>query len=162
MLQGPLSVLTLLAALGSGLVAGILFAFSAFVLKALARLPPPQGLVAMQSINLVAVSPPFMSVLFGTALLAVVIAVSALRSWGAPGAPWLLLGSALYVFGVIAVTAVFNVPRNNALAGVEPASAEAAVLWARYVSGWTAWNHVRTAAALGATVSFILAFGRTA
>jgi uncharacterized membrane protein len=55
------------------------------------------------------------------------------------------------------VTGVFNVPRNDALAAVEPTRSDAASLWARYVSGWTAWNHVRTAAALGATASFILA-----
>lgn len=32
--------LTFLAALGSGLIAGVFFAFSAFVMKAFARLPP--------------------------------------------------------------------------------------------------------------------------
>ena len=37
--------------------------------------------------------------------------------------------------------------------------AETARHWARYVSEWTAWNHVRTAAALGAAISFILASG---
>ena len=44
-------VLTLLAALGSGLIGGVFFAFSAFVMKALARLRPDQGIAAMQSIN---------------------------------------------------------------------------------------------------------------
>ncbi len=155
MLQGPLYVLTLLAALGSGVVAGIFFAFSSFVMPALARLPPAQGLVAMQSINVTAVTAPFMSVLFGTAGIALVTAASALFS---RSTPWLLVsGGALYVLGVIGVTAVFNVPRNNALATLDPASADAALQWARYVSGWTAWNHVRTAAAFGATVAFILA-----
>ena len=47
-------------------------------------------------------------------------------------------------------------PRNEALAGAEPSSAEGAVLWARYLSSWTAWNHVRTAGSLGAMASFIL------
>jgi uncharacterized membrane protein len=52
---------------------------------------------------------------------------------------------------------VFNVPLNNALAVVDPASADAASLWSRYVSSWTAWNHVRTVAALAAAASFTLA-----
>ncbi|MGL4966898.1 MAG: hypothetical protein ACRC67_37105 [Inquilinus sp.] len=38
-----MSVLVLLSALGSGLVGGIFFAFSTFVMGALARLPAPQG-----------------------------------------------------------------------------------------------------------------------
>lgn len=162
MLPSLVLTLTWLSALGSGLVAGVFFAFSAFVMKALARLPPAQGLVAMQSINVTAVTPAFMAVFFGTAVAAMAVAVSALFSWEKPGAVWLLLGGMLYVLGVVGVTAVFNVPRNDALAAVEPAHADAARLWALYVSGWTAWNHVRTVAALGATVSFILALRASA
>jgi uncharacterized membrane protein len=48
-----LDTLTLLSVLGSGLVAGAFFAFSTFVMKALAALPAPQGVSAMQSINVV-------------------------------------------------------------------------------------------------------------
>lgn len=162
MIPGTLTALTWLSAIGSGLVAGVFFAFSAFVMTALARLPPAQGLQAMQSINVTAVTPAFMSLFFGTAVAAMAVSVSALLSWQKPGAAWLLLGGVLYVAGVVGVTAVFNVPRNDALAAVEPARADAASLWARYVSGWTAWNHVRTAAALGATVSFILALRASA
>jgi uncharacterized membrane protein len=40
--------ITVLAAVGSGLMAGLLFAFSNFVMKALTRLPPEQGMAAMQ------------------------------------------------------------------------------------------------------------------
>ena len=39
-----LFVLKLLAALGCGLSAGVLFGFSSFVMSALGRLPPPQGI----------------------------------------------------------------------------------------------------------------------
>jgi uncharacterized membrane protein len=42
---------TLVAALGCGLMAGLFFAFSLSVMKALARLPSAEGIVAMQSIN---------------------------------------------------------------------------------------------------------------
>jgi uncharacterized membrane protein len=145
----------LLAALGSGIMAGVFFAFSAMVMKALARLPPAEGIRAMQSINVVALTPAFMAVFFGTAGVSVVAAVFALRAWEAPGARYVLLGSVLYVFGVVGVTAAFNVPRNNALAAVDPAHVDAAVQWTRYVSGWTAWNHVRMVAALGALGSLL-------
>ena len=48
------------------------------------------------------------------------------------------------------VTMVFNVPRNDALAATEPTSVEGASLWSNYITTWTAWNHVRTVAALAA------------
>ena len=54
-------------------------------------------------------------------------------------------------------TAVFNVPLNNALAAVDPASAEAAPLWARYLTDWTLWNHVRTIASTAACALFVRA-----
>ena len=49
MMDNLLFVLTLSSALGCGLIAGVFFAFSAFVMRALARLEPAQGMAAMQS-----------------------------------------------------------------------------------------------------------------
>jgi uncharacterized membrane protein len=149
--------LTLAAALGCGLMAGALFAFSAFVMRALARLPAPQGVAAMQSINVQAVTVWFMTAFFGTALACLGLMVSTLRATDRPGAGYAIAGCALYLAGTFLVTVFFNVPRNNALAGVDPASADAARLWASYLRSWTAWNHVRTAAAFGAAASLILA-----
>ena len=155
--QGALFALTLLAALGCGLVAGIFYAFSSFVMEALARIPAQAGILAMQSINLAVMTPSFLVVFLGTAAASIVLAIAALLSWETPGAPCLGLGGTLYAIGVVGVTAAFNIPRNEALAAAEPSSAEAAALWARYLSSWTAWNHVRAAASLAAMASFILA-----
>ena len=148
--DGPLSALTLVSALGCGLLAGVFFGFSSFVMKALARLPPAQGIAAMQSINVMAVRPGFLAVFLGTGLASLALAVSAVLNWHAPGALYRLLGSLLYLIGGFLVTIVFNVPRNDALAAVDPESPEGAELWRSYVRGWTAWNHVRTAACLSA------------
>ncbi len=157
MVQGILIPITFFAALGSGVIAGLLFAFSSFVMTALGRLPPAQGISAMQSINIAILTPSFLFLFLGTAVASIVVAISALFAWGKPDAFHLLLGGGLFCLGVIGVTMGFNVPLNNALAAVEPTSTEAAALWTRYLSTWTVWNHVRTAAALGATASFILA-----
>jgi uncharacterized membrane protein len=157
MLDGLLFALTLISALGCGLVAGVFFAFSAFVMKALARLPAAQGIAAMQAINVAAVTPAFMGTLFGTAALCAALMVVALSSWGEAGAAWLLVGGLLYLVGAIAVTMAFNVPRNNALAAIAPESAEGANLWARYVVEWTACNHLRAAACLAAAASLTVA-----
>ncbi len=157
MIDHVLFVLTFVSALGCGLVAGVFFAFSGFVMTALARLPPAHGISAMQSINVVVINPLFMVTLFGTALACAMLAVSSLFRWGEPSAVYLLIGSLLYLVGTVAVTVAFNVPRNDALAAVDPQSAQGAHLWSGYIKSWTAWNHVRTASALVAAASLIIA-----
>jgi uncharacterized membrane protein len=160
---GLLGVLTLLAALGSGLVAGVFFGFSGFVMKALARLRPPQGIAAMQSINVVAVTPPLMIALFGTALACVALIVSSLFKWREPVAMLRLVGGGVYLVGTVLVTMVCNVPLNNRLATVDPESTEGATQWARYAPRWGAWNTVRTVGATVASAMLTLALiaGRT-
>src|SRR3990167_7263248 len=149
--------LTFLSALGSGLMAGLFFIFSVTIMDALGRLPPTQGIAAMQSINVVILSPIFFAVFFGTAALCLVLAVWSVVVWQGAWAAWLLAGSLLYVVGAIVVTILFNVPMNDALAAIDPASGEGARLWARSLTDWTRWNHVRTAACVGATAALILA-----
>jgi uncharacterized membrane protein len=150
-----LSSLTLASTLGCGLIAGAFFAFSTFVMKALSRLPAPHGIAAMQSINIVVINPWFMLVFVGTALLCAVLMVHALLAWEKPGSNWTLLASLLYVVGTFGVTIACNVPKNDALAGLNPASSEAVNFWADYLSSWTRWNHVRTLAALAAAAALI-------
>ena len=149
--------LTLIAALGSGLIGGVFFGFSGFVMRALARLRPAQGITAMQSINVVAVTPPLMIALFGTALACVALVVSSLPRWREPVAMLRLAGGGLYLVGAVLVTIVRNVPMNDALAAVDPDSADGAAQWARYVPRWTAWNSVRTVAALAAAAALTIA-----
>lgn len=150
-------VLTFVSALGSGLIAGFFLAFSIVVMKSLAQQPPPQGIAAMQSINIVVINPMFMSAFFGTAAACLMLTVSTFFRWQRPGTAYLLTGSLLYLVGTILVTILFNVPRNNALAAVDSTSPEGANVWANYLSSWTAWNHVRTIAALAAAVLFTIA-----
>ena len=103
-------VVTLLAALGCGLVAGVFFAFSTFVMKALSRLPPGEGIAAMQSINVAVLNPWFLAAFLGTAAACVMALVSSLLRWQEPEAVYLLVGSTLYLAGSLMVTALFNVP----------------------------------------------------
>jgi uncharacterized membrane protein len=132
---------TLATALACGLVSGVFFAFSSFVMPALRALSPAQGLAAMQSINVKAVTPVFMTALFGTAAACVAVAVAS------PGG-YRLAGAATYLVGTIALTMAFHVPRNDALVALDPGDPGAAAGWARYLREWTAGNHVRAAAAL--------------
>jgi uncharacterized membrane protein len=150
-----LVALTLVTALGCGLSAGALFAFSSFVMRALARLPAAQGIAAMQSINVQAVTPAFMTALFGTAVACAALGVWALADWDDSYGPWLLAGSALYLAGPVGLTMTYHVPRNNALAAVEPTSKDAEAHWRRYIADWTRMNHVRVAAGLAAAAALI-------
>jgi uncharacterized membrane protein len=157
MIDGWLFVLTLVTAVASGLVAGFFFAFSTTVMKALARRPAAEGLAAMQSINVVVINPLFMGALFGTGVASIVLVVMSLVDWGEPYAVYLLIGGALYLAGVVLLTIAYHVPRNDALAKLDPNSAEAASYWKQYVTSWTAANHVRTIAPLASAVLLTVA-----
>jgi uncharacterized membrane protein len=157
MIDGFLFVFTLITAIACGLVAGFFFAFSATVMKALARLPAAHGLAAMQSINIVVINPWVMAALFGTGLACIVLVVAAFVEWGEAYAVYLLLGGLLYLAGVVLLTFVYHVPRNDAMAALDPEDAAAASHWTRYATTWTAWNHVRTVAPLASATLFTIA-----
>jgi uncharacterized membrane protein len=149
--------LKLFSALGCGLMAGVFFAFSTFVMKALARLQSKEGITAMQSINITAINPLFMGIFLGTAATCIFIAGSSLLNWYQPKSAYLLIGSLFYLVGAFGVTILFNVPLNEALAIADPDSANSASLWANYLTNWTIWNHVRTISALFASAAITIA-----
>jgi uncharacterized membrane protein len=141
------------AAMGAAVVGGIFFAFSNFVMKALARLPASEGIAAMQSINVVVLNKWFLGVFTGTALLSLVLAGYALANWSMPSAPWLLGGSVAYVVGSWLLTIAGNVPLNKRLAETAPHASDSADTWLHYINRWTALNSQR---ALGSVVSALL------
>jgi uncharacterized repeat protein (TIGR03806 family) len=150
-------LMTLLAALGCGLIAGVFFAFSSFVMPALARLRWDRGVRAMQSINVVVLNAGFLGVLLGTALICAGLALSALAAWSEPAAWLRFAGSCSYLVGTIWVTIRYHLPRNGTLSELPADSAEAERFWPEFVAGWSAWNHVRGAAAFVASACLILA-----
>ena len=145
------------AVLGSALVAGIFFAFSSFVMRALGLLPQDQGIAAMKAISVTVINPWFFLAFFGTGEVYLAIVLLALGSAAGAYLAYLLAGSALYLLGCLLVTMAFNVPLNNQLASADPDSPAAEALWAHYLSRWTLWNHVRTAASLAAAGLFAIA-----
>ena len=150
-------VLAIVSAVGAAVASGALFAFSAFVMDGLRRVPDAVGLQAMQGINVAAPNPIFMLVLFGTSITSIVLGVLALVNWDEPGSPWMVLGAALYVLSNL-VTIGYHIPRNNALAALDPAAPGSVERWHRYHLEWTRMNHVRTLLGLAAAVAFILGF----
>ena len=145
-----------LALLGSALIGGVFFAFSSFIMKALARVPSSEGIAVMQSINVVVINPSFIGAFMGTALLSITVFVLVLTNGIIPATMFFISGSVLYFVGTFLVTMFGNVPLNKQLAEVSVNDPDAAVLWKHYLDRWTVWNHVRTAAAIVAALLFIL------
>jgi uncharacterized membrane protein len=83
--------------------------------------------------------------------------VTALARWHAPDAPWVIAGGAIFLIGTLGVTALCNVPRNDALEAMPATDQGAPELWSRYLREWTFWNHVRSGSALVAAALLTIA-----
>ena len=159
-MQTAIDALLWFSAIGCGVMAGVYFVFSAFAMKAFARLDDATGRAAVNEINVVIVRSAFPPLFFGTTLAALALAVLALLDWSAPGMPAALTGGALYVAGMFGCTALVNVSLNNELA--RAGEADAATTWRRYRVAWTRWNHLRTVASAGASALFVAAIAARA
>ena len=142
------------ALLGAALIGGVFFAFSSFIMKALARLAPREGIAAMQSINVVVLNPAFLGAFLGTAVICLLVAVISVAGWGKPSAAFYLAGASVYFIGTFLVTGLGNVPLNNRLAAVDAADHVAVAVWEQYLKRWTRLNTVRTIAAMTAALLF--------
>lgn len=145
------------SAIGCGLMAGLYFAFSAFIMTALDRIAQVHGVSAMNSINSTILRSLFMPLFFGTTGASAVLVIVGLLHRSEPGSHAMLAGGLIYIAGMFLCTVFLNVPLNQALAAVDPSSAGAAPVWARYLKEWTMWNHVRTIASAGASALHIWA-----
>lgn len=144
------------AIVGAGLITGLLFAFSNFVMSALAELSNEKGMLAMQKINERIINPLFMVFFLGTALLCVIIVFRTATNLTVPSNNMpLFFGAVCYLLGPIGVTMLFNVPLNNQLAETKPSDADK--VWGDYQTRWQRWNHVRTV--IGALSILLLALG---
>lgn len=140
------------ALVGSALMAGVFFTFSAFVMQALAKLPAGEGIRAMRTINQVILNPWFLSSFLGTALLSACIGLFSILGNQARGSIWFLLAAALYFFGTFLITGIKNVPMNNQLESIDDRNAKD--YWRHYLKKWTAFNHIRTVTSLVAVLFY--------
>ena len=145
------------SALGCGLMAGVYFAFSTFIMTSLGRLDQAAGIAAMNAINVDIVRSLFMPLFLGTTVAGAALVVMGALRLSEPGAASMIAGGGLYVVGMFVVTIVFNVPLNDALAAQQPAAPAAGAVWATYLRDWVFWNHVRTVASVAASALFVVA-----
>lgn len=155
MLETVVTLLLWFAAIGCGLIAGIYFAFSAFIMTAFKRIDVAAGVAAMNAINRVILTSLFMPLFWGTTLASLALALAAILRWGQPGAAAMLTGGLVYLAGMFLVTALFNVPLNRALE--RAGEADRFTVWSGYLGDWTRWNHLRTLASTAAAGLYVLA-----
>lgn len=149
-----------LVAVGCGAAGGVFFAFSTFVMPALARLPSVQGVAAMNAMSVAAVTPLFMLLLFGVAAGCLAALPLAWKTLPAFPALCAVAGSLTYLVACIGVTIVVNVPLNNGLAAFDPVRQSVDVVWPAYLRDWSFWNHIRTVGGLTSALLFTLALTR--
>lgn len=142
---------------GAGIVTGLLFAFSNFMMRALAELQDEHGMFAMQQINEKIINPVFLFLFLGTPLLCLIIGIYSLFHMTDPYNVLLLAGSLGYIIGPFGITIVCNVPLNDKLAAAQPA--EGADIWIKYQVKWQRWNHIRTCIGLVSIVFLCLGLG---
>ncbi len=140
------------AALGAGLMAGVYFAFSAFIMKSFDQLGAARAADAMNAINEVILRSWFMILFFGSTLLYAALAGYAVFDNDLAGRWWLFAAGVIYIVGMFGCTAVFNVPLNNRLAQAGGSVETGAEFWPHYLRYWTRWNHLRAVSSLLALV----------
>lgn len=153
-------VMVVASVAGFGLVAGIFFAFSDFIMRSLAQTAPASAIAAMQGINRTVYRSVFYYLLWGMLAAAVGVGGYAVATLDGPVAGVLIVGSVLYFAGVLVVSFAVNVPLNHRLEAMDADSADTAGFWAgTYVPRWTIWNHVRTATSAASSLCYLAAAG---
>jgi uncharacterized membrane protein len=152
-----INLLFWIGAVGCGVIAGLYFAFSTFIMTALDRAGPVPGTLAMNSINVTILQSLFMPLFWVTTAVSLVLAVVGFAHGREPGGMLVAIAGLIYFLGMFGVTMFYNVPLNNALAAADPATADGVAMWGRYMKEWTLWNHVRTVTSLAASILFMVA-----
>ncbi|WP_410670151.1 DUF1772 domain-containing protein [Amycolatopsis sp. cmx-4-68] len=146
-----MSTVVLVAALvAAGLVAGLFYAYACSVLPGLGRGDDKTFVEAMRGINIAIVNPVFLLTFLGAPLLA---GVAVFLNPGPR--PWVLAGFGFLV-AMLVITAVVNIPLNNAL---DSGGEDYAALRASFETVWVRWNVLRalvSTAGFGCLVAAVL------
>lgn len=129
------------AAVCSAGTAAVYAHFSVRVMPALAALPAARGLADMQRRNLTIVRSPFIVCFLGSAVLSCLFLVQLTR--GRTAADLLAGAGGVGSLAGFVLTVAYHVPRNNALAVLDPADPASVDVWERYLREWTPANTVR-------------------
>jgi len=136
------------AAIGSGLMAGIYFTFSVFVMRAFNKIDAPHAVTAMNAINQTILNSLFMPLFFVTSIISLFLIIFSFSHWNESGSHFIFYAGTIYLIGMFFCTIIFNVPLNNSLAELNLDKANVNMAWSHYYKHWTNWNHLRTMSSL--------------
>lgn len=144
-----------------GLVAGFLFGFAVIAMPGLGTLRDGEFLRAFQVMDRVIQEnhPLFMLVWVGSVVATVATVIIGLSQLSGGDLVLLIAAAALYLAGVQVPTATINIPLNNRVQLVDTADADQGTLTderAVFEPRWNRWNRIRTAAAVVATLLFLI------
>jgi len=149
-------ILLQLSVLAYALVAGVFLAFSDFIMRSLALTGGVGGVEAMQVINREVFRWVFMALFLGMAAVSLIVAGYGAMHMTHPSGVLILLAGVVYLIGCFGVTIVFNVPMNEALAGMDVSEDATRAYWTGiYLPRWTFWNTTR-ALACGLSAALLL------
>ena len=155
-MEWSIKSLTLYAAIVlTGLSAGLFYAWLVSVIPGTRKVVDVTYLETMQSINKAILNPAFYLIFFGSPLF---LAISTIQQYKSGMAFWLLLASTfIYLLGTFGVTALGNVPLNDALEALnlsELDHAKASSFRKSYEVKWNRFHWIRT---LFSVLSFVTA-----
>lgn len=154
------TIILIITATTTALIAGLFFAWSCSVMPGLARVSDSEFIASMQAMNRAILNPVFLSCFLGTAIL---LPLSTGLHYAQPLPArfwWLLTASVLYLAGVLGVTMLGNVPLNDALEAFRLQGAspqEMTALRTRFEMPWNNLNMVRTIASILAEICVVIA-----
>ncbi len=148
-------MITLLIIL-TGIMAGIYFAFSVFIMKSLAELPAIHAAQTMNKINTVIIKSLFLPMFIGTTVTHAGLLVWSLINWQGEPSLWVVIAAITLVLGMFVVTVIGNVPLNNQLQQSVDTDSKLVETWQLYLKQWTRFNHLRTISCISAFFCLII------
>ncbi|KIH99511.1 hypothetical protein LP52_06320 [Streptomonospora alba] len=132
------------AAVATGMVAGLFFVFSCAVMPALRRVSDPVFIEVMQRINVAILNGWFLLVFLGAPVATALTAVLALVR-GERGILIPVVAALVLYLAMTAITRLFNIRMNDELDRSGPGGGtDPAAVRRRFEEPWTGWNTVRT------------------
>jgi len=148
---------TLFLALWSAVIGGVFSAFSEFIMAALLRTKSAGGIEAMQQINRTVIRTQFVAGIIVITPCSIFLAIYSLFTLGGAAQLALILAPIVYLPSVFFMTIFGNVPMNNKLDRLDPASQEARLYWVEYGRNWTRLNHFRSIGSFVTAIIYIAA-----
>jgi len=150
------NIILLLTSFSSALIAGLFYAYTCSVNPGLGRLPDAGYIAAMQSINKAILNPIFYFSFFGTLIF---LPVCAYLHYGQhdPAPFWLLISALIiYLTGVFGVTAIGNIPLNEALDRFNLLSASSREITAQREMFEKRWNNLNSIRTVSSSITILL------